>query len=66
LLLKLGIKEVGMAKNCYKFPNNHIDSLNDRKIIGCRKNFLSIFVALLTFYNKEKKRRKYHILKCQH
>jgi hypothetical protein len=24
-----------------------------------------IFVALLTFYNKEK-RRKYHILKCQH
>jgi hypothetical protein len=39
-------------------------SLNDRKIIGCRKNILSIFVALLTFYNKEK-RRKYHILKCQ-
>jgi hypothetical protein len=29
--------------------------LNDRKIIGCRKNILSIFVALLTFYNKEKK-----------
>jgi hypothetical protein len=26
---------------------------------------LSIFVALLTIYNKEK-RRKYHILKCQH
>jgi hypothetical protein len=48
-----------MAKNCYKFPNTvisvHIDSLNDRKIIGCRKNIMSIFVALLTFYNKEKK-----------
>ena len=43
----------------------HIDSFNDCKIIGCRKNILSIFVALLTFYNKEK-RRKYHILKCQH
>jgi hypothetical protein len=24
LLLKLGIKEVGMAKNCYKFPNTII------------------------------------------
>ena len=35
--------------------NNNIDSLNDRKIIGCRKNILSIFVALLTFYNKEQK-----------
>jgi hypothetical protein len=34
---------------------NHIDSLNDHKIIGCRKNILSIFVALLTFYYKEKK-----------
>jgi hypothetical protein len=29
-----------------------------RKIIGCRKNILSIFVALLTFYNKEKRRKK--------
>jgi hypothetical protein len=38
-----------------KLKKNHIDFLNDRKIIGCRKNILSIFVALLTFYNKEKK-----------
>jgi hypothetical protein len=30
---------------------NHIDSLNYRKIIGCRKNMLSIFVALQTLYN---------------
>jgi hypothetical protein len=38
--------------------------LNDRKIIGCRKNILSIFVALLEFYKFiiKKKRRKYHIL----
>ena len=27
-------------------------------MIGCRKQFLSIFVALLTFYNKEKKKKK--------
>jgi hypothetical protein len=74
-----------MAKNCYKFPNtvisvqicpfvkkNNIDSLNDRKIIGCRKNILSIFVALLTFYIfiiKKKKKKISHfgimqIFKC--
>jgi hypothetical protein len=29
-------------------------------IIGCRKNILSIFVALLTFYNKEKKKKISH------
>jgi hypothetical protein len=34
---------------------NRIDSSNDRKIIGCRKNILSNFIALLSFYNKEKK-----------
>jgi hypothetical protein len=49
LLLKLGIKEVGIfLLKTAKFSNfkdkqpfvkkNHIDSLNDRKIIGCRKN----------------------------
>ena len=38
-----------------ELKKNQIDSLNNRKIIGCRKNILSIFVALLTFYNKEKK-----------
>jgi hypothetical protein len=43
--------------------NNNIDSLNDRKIIGCRKNVLSIFVALLTFYKfiiKKKKKKISH------
>jgi hypothetical protein len=43
LLLKLGIKEVVWRKIVANF-----------QILGCRKNILSIFVALLTFYNKEK------------
>ena len=37
--------------------------MNDRKIIGCRKNILSIFVALLTFYKfiiKKKKKKISH------
>ena len=41
----------------------YTDSLNDRKIIGCRKNILSIFVALLTFYKfiiKKKKKKISH------
>jgi hypothetical protein len=32
--------------------------LKDRKIIGCRKNILSIFVALLTFYKFIIKKKK--------
>jgi hypothetical protein len=37
-----------------------------QKIVTISKNCHFCTVALLTFYNKEKKRRKYHILKCQH
>jgi hypothetical protein len=50
-------------KPLYKIIENNIDSLNDRKIIGCRKNILSIFVALLTFYKfiiKKKKKKRSH------
>jgi hypothetical protein len=63
-----------LAKNCYKFPNTVISVqifhwkqvhwfFEDCKIIGCRKNILSIFVALLTFYKfiiKKKKKKISH------
>jgi hypothetical protein len=41
-----------LSKNIHYYfdKNNNIDSLNHCKIFGCRKNILSIFVALLTFY----------------
>ena len=48
------------------WKKNNIDSLNDRKIIGCRKTFWLFLLHSWHFIIKKKRRRKYHILKCQH